>query len=34
VIKRANSTVKHYGVMGHWQMRAVWAAEPESDVKK
>jgi len=28
-IKRANSTLKHYGVMGHWQMRAVWATEAE-----
>ena len=28
VIKKANSSVKHYGVMAHWQMRAVWAAGP------
>ena len=29
VIKKANATVKHYGVMGHWQMRAIWAAAPK-----
>ena len=28
VIKLANSTIEHYGVMGHWQMRAVWAKGP------
>ena len=28
VIKKANSTVKHYGVMGHWQMRGIWAKGP------
>ena len=30
VIKKVNSTVKHYGVMGHWQMRAIWASDPET----
>lgn len=30
VIKKANSTAKHYGVMGHWQMRAIWAAPPKT----
>ena len=29
VIKKVNSTFSHYGVMGHWQMRAVWAKAPE-----
>ena len=29
LIKRANSTVKHYGVMAHWQMRAIWAKSPD-----
>ena len=28
-IKRSNSTLKHFGVMAHWQMRAVWATERE-----
>eukprot|EP00946_MAST-07B_sp_MAST-7B-sp1_P003171 g3171.t1 len=30
VIKKANSTVKHYGVMGHWQMRGIWAKGPSN----
>ena len=25
VIKRVNSTNAHRGVMGHWQMRGIWA---------
>lgn len=28
-IKKVNSTIKHTGVMAHWQMRAVWATEKE-----
>lgn len=24
IIKKANATSKHYGQMGHWQMRAAW----------
>lgn len=24
-VKKANSSIYHYGVMSHWQMRAVWA---------
>ena len=28
VIKKVNSTVGHRGVMGHWQMRAIWAKDP------
>lgn len=27
VIKRVNSTNGHRGVMGHWQMRGIWAKE-------
>mmetsp|Transcript_472 Transcript_472/g.736 ORF Transcript_472/g.736 Transcript_472/m.736 type:complete len:955 (+) Transcript_472:147-3011(+) len=33
VIKKVNSTVGHRGVMGHWQMRAIWAADPSKDAK-
>lgn len=25
VLGRHNNTYKHYGVMGHWQMRGIWA---------
>jgi len=28
VIKKANSTNFHYGVMGHWQIRGAWADGP------
>ena len=28
VVKHVNSTNGHHGVMAHWQMRAVWAADP------
>lgn len=28
LIKKANSTNAHFGVMGHMQMRAIWANPP------
>lgn len=28
IIKKANATYTHYGVMGHWQMRAAWYMGP------
>jgi len=28
VIVKHNSTNGHFGVMGHWQMRGIWAADP------
>ena len=32
VIKKCNSTVGHRGVMGHWQMRAIWAKDPTTQM--
>ena len=30
VVKKVNSTVGHRGVMGHWQMRGIWAKDSAS----
>lgn len=30
LIKKANATYTHYGVMGHWQMRAAWYMGPRN----
>ena len=34
VIKKVNSTIGHRGVMGHWQIRAIWAADPKETAKE
>ena len=31
VIKKVNSSIGHRGVMGHWQMRGIWAKDSASD---
>ena len=34
VIKRVNSTTGHRGVMGHWQMRGIWAKDPKLESER